>query len=199
MGKVITAASMSLDGYIAGPDESGFDRLFAWYGNGDQVVETAHPELTWHMTKASAELLRRDIAALGAFVVGRRLFDLTGGWGGSHPFDRPVVVVSHSVPDGWPRPDAPFTFVSDIGAAVARARELAGGRDVGVNGGTIARQCLAAGLLDEIWVALVPLLLGGGTPFFDHVANAPVDLDGPFEIVPDQGVTHLRYRVTARP
>ena len=78
---------------------------------------------------------------------------------------RPVVVVTHSVPEGWPRDDAPFSFVTDgIEAATERAKALAGDKVVGVNGGTIASQCLDAGLLDEIWVDLVPVLLGGDTP-----------------------------------
>ena len=77
----------------------------------------------------------------GALVVGRKLFDFTDGWDGNHPLGKPVVVLTHSVPDGWPRDDAPFTFVSEgIERAVAVARELlAGEKVVGVNGGTIAR------------------------------------------------------------
>jgi dihydrofolate reductase len=108
----------------------------------------------------------------------------------------PVVVVTHSVPDGWPREDAPFTFVTDgIESAIEQAKALAGGKEVGVNGGTIARQCLNAGLLDEIWVDLVPVLLGGGTPFFDELTGAPVELEGPVSVVEDRDVTHLRYLV----
>jgi dihydrofolate reductase len=110
-----------------------------------------------------------------------------------------VVVVSHSVPAGWPRQDAPFSFVTDgIEAAVEQAKVLAGDKAVGVNGGTIASQCLNAGLLDEIWVDLVPVLLGGGTPFFDQLKNAPAELEGPTSVVEGTDVTHLRYRVRYR-
>ena len=113
--------------------------------------------------------------------------------------DRPVVVVTHSVPEGWPRDDAPFTFVTDgIERAVEQAKALAGDRVVGVNGGTIASQCLNAGLLDEVWVDLVPVLLGGGTPFFDQLKAAPVELEGPVSVVQGSDVTHLRYRVRHR-
>ena len=151
MSKVSTGASMSLDGYISGPGESGFEHLFDWYA--------------------------------------------TDAWGGRHPMDRPVVVVTHSVPDGWPREGASFTFVTEgIETAIETAKEMAGDKVVGVNGGTIARQCLNAGLLDEIWVELVPVLLGGGTPFLDQLANAPVVLDGP-TVVEGKRVTHLRYQV----
>jgi dihydrofolate reductase len=196
MTKVYTGASMSLDGYIAGPAETGFEHLFKWYGNGEVEVPTTHPELTPRMTPVSAEHFRQLIEVTGALVVGRKLFDSTNGWGGNHPMGVPVVVVTHSVPEGWPRDDAPFTFVTDgIERAVEQAKALAGDKVVGVNGGTIARQCLEAGLLDEIWVDLVPVLLGGGTPFFDQVKGAPFELEGPLSVVQGTDVTHLRYRV----
>ena len=196
MTKVFTGASMSLDGYISGPADTGFEHLFRWYGNGDVAVPTTHPDMTLQLSAVSAEHWRGLVASTGAIVVGRRLFDSTGGWGGNHPIGVPLVVVTHSVPDGWPREDAPFTFVSEgIEAAIEQAKALAGGKVVGVNGGTIARQCLDAGLLDEIWVDLVPVLLGGGTPFFEQLGTAPVPLEGPVSVQEGTAVTHLRYRV----
>jgi dihydrofolate reductase len=196
MNKVYTGASMSLDGYIAGPNETGFEHLFQWYASGDVEVPTANPEMTFRLTKTGAEQLRDMLDMSGALVVGRKLFDYTNGWGGRHPMDRKVVVVTHSVPDGWAQDGESFTFVTDgIEAAIERAGEIAGDRGIGVNGGTIARQCLEAGLLDEIWVDLVPVLLGGGTPFFEAVAGAPIVLEGPYQVTEDVGVTHLRYRV----
>ncbi|MFI5755088.1 dihydrofolate reductase family protein [Streptomyces sp. NPDC051569] len=193
---VHTSASMSLDGYIAGPGGSGFDRLFAWYGNGEVPVPTAQDDRTFTMSPVSAEAWHATVARTGALVVGRRLFDLTSGWGGNHPIGCPVVVVTHSVPADWPHRDAPFTFVTDgIESAVERAKALAGDKAVGVNGGTIASQCLNARLLDEVWVDLVPVLLGGGTPLFDRLTHVPVELDGPLSIAQGTGVTHLRYRV----
>jgi len=196
MTKVYTGASVSLDGYISGPAESGFEHLFKWYGNGDVEVPTTNPDMTLRMSAVSAEHLRNIIDMTGALVVGRKLFDSTGAWGGNHPMGRPVVVVTHSVPEGWPREDAPFAFVTDgIERAIEQARALAGDKAVGVNGGTIASQCLDAGLLDEIWVDLVPVLLGGGTPFFDQLKNAPFELEGPISVVEGTNVTHLRYRV----
>jgi dihydrofolate reductase len=196
MTKVYTGASMSLDGYIAGPAESGFEHLFKWYGNGDVELPTTHPEMTFRLTPVSAEHFRNVIDMTGALVVGRRLFDLTDGWGGNHPIGKPVVVVTHSVPEGWPRDDAPFTFVTDgIESAIEQAKALAGDKVVGVNGGTIASQCLDAGLLDEVWVDLVPVLLGGGTRFFDQLGGAPFELEGPISVVEAADVTHLRYRV----
>jgi dihydrofolate reductase len=197
MTKVYTGASMSLDGYIAGPEESGFEHLFQWYGNGDVEVPTTKPDMTMRMTPVSATHFRELIERTGALVVGRKLFDFTRGWDGNHPMGVPVVVLTHSVPDGWPREGAPFHFVTEgIEAAVAKAAELAGDKVVGVNGGTIARQCLDAGLLDEVWIDLVPVLLGGGTPFFEQLGTAPVALEGPVSVQEGKGVTHLRYRVT---
>ena len=196
MSKVYTGASMSLDGYISGPGETGFEHLFKWMGNGDVEVTTADPELTMRMTEGNARHFRGLLDMTGALVVGRKLFDFTKGWGGRHPMDLPVVVLTHSVPDGWEQEGESFVFVTDgIEAAVERARELAGAKVVGVNGGTIARQCLDAKLLDEIWVDLVPVLLGGGTPFFEQLGSAPVELEGPLSVEDDKDVTHLRYRV----
>jgi dihydrofolate reductase len=197
MTKTYTGASMSLDGYISGPEESGFDLLFDWYNNGDVVIETAKPELTMRCSPQSAVYFREVIDTAGAFVVGRRLFDVTNGWEGKHPIDIPVVVVTHEPPTDWQpkHRDHRFDFVTEgVETAVARARELAGEKAVVVNGGEMARQALEAGLIDELWVDLVPVLLGGGRPLFDHV-KGPVALEGPFSIVEGVNVTHLRYRV----
>jgi dihydrofolate reductase len=196
MGKVTTGATMSIDGYIAGPGESGFDLLFQWYGNGDVETPTGNPDLTFRTSAASAQHLAQLRADLGALLVGRHLYDMMNGWGGRHPLDVPTVVLTHRLPDDRPAADENFVFVTEgIEAAVARARELAGGRDVGVNGGQMARQCLDAGLLDEVHVDLAPVLLGGGTPFFGAIAGGPIRLDGPVSVVEGTGVTHLRYVV----
>lgn len=197
MATVVCGASMSLDGYIAGPEESGFEHLFAWYEAGDRTYPSTHPEVRFSLTDVDYDHVSAYLDAVGVFVVGRRLFDLTDGWGGVHPFDRPIVVVTHHIPQEWidSHPGALFTFVTEgIEAAVERAAALAGGRAVGVNGGTMARQALEAGLLDEIWIDLVPVLLGGGTPMFDHLGAAPQLLEDPV-VVAGSRVTHLRYRV----
>ena len=111
MGRILTGASVSLDGYIAGPGETGFDQLFAWYNAGDVDFPSTHPELQFRLTPADHRYLKGYVDELGVLVVGRRLFDLVDGWGGIHPLDRPVVVVSHSVPTEWvaAHPNAPFT------------------------------------------------------------------------------------------
>jgi dihydrofolate reductase len=194
MSKVIANMSMSLDGFVADPDD-GIDQVFAWYGSGDVAVPTAVEWATFRTSEASAGVLRHGLATIGALIGGRRLFDLTGGWGGMHPMGVPVFVVTHSVPTDWDHPEAPFTFVTDgIESAVAKAKAAAGDKDVAVASPTIVRQCLDAGLLDAVQVDLVPVLLGKGIPFFGELATGPVPLDGP-TVVEGEGVTHLTYRV----
>ena len=193
MTKIYTGASVSLDGYISGPEESGFEHLFKWYGNGDVEMDMGGMEL--RMTETSTRHVTENIERTGALIVGRKLFDYTNGWDGKHPMGVPVVVVSHSVPEGWEREGEWFTFADSIEAAVETARRLAGDKVVGVNGGTIASQCLDAGLLDEVWVDLVPVILGGGTPYFSSLGAAPHVLEGPISVAEGRDVTHLRYRV----
>jgi dihydrofolate reductase len=196
MGKVTTGATMSIDGYIAGPDESGFDLLFQWYGNGDVEIPTGNPDMPFRTSAASARHLKQLLGRTGALLVGRHLYDLTNGWGGRHPMDVTTVVLTHRLPADRPAADENFVFVTDgIEAAVAKAKQIAGDKDVGVNGGQMARQCLDAGLLDEVHVDLVPVLLGGGTPFFPGLGTKPVQLDGPTAVIEGVGVTHLSYQV----
>ncbi|MEU5780905.1 dihydrofolate reductase family protein [Micromonospora lupini] len=196
MTKVTTGATMSLDGYIADASHGGFEHLFQWYGSGDVETPTANPEMTFRTSAASARHLRDLNERTGALVVGRRLFDMTSGWGGRHPMDVPVVVVTHTVPEGWEPESDSFVFVTDgIASAIDRAKALAGDKQVGVNGGTIAAQVVEAGLLDEVHVDLVPVVLGAGIPLFAALTIAPLQLDGPFRVVEGDGVTHLAYRV----
>jgi len=196
MATVVAGFSMSLDGFIANPsDEVG--PLFDWYGNGDVEIRWPGNDMVSHASAASAGYLRDSISSAGALVVGRRIFDYTNGWNGSHPLGVPVFVVSHTIPDGWPRDDAPFTFVTDgVQSAVAQAKAVAGDRTVGVAGPNVAQQCLNAGLVDELHVELVPVLLGEGIRFFDHLRSTPVTLDDP-TIIPGSRVTHLMFRVRA--
>jgi dihydrofolate reductase len=199
MGKVSAGATMSLDGFIAGPNDSGFDLLFKWYGAGD--VEVPMPDSTAgvpapHVSPASAELLRQEQASWGALMVGRHLYDLVNAWGGRHPLDVTTVVLTHRPPEDRPLADDNFVFVTEgIEAAIATAKQIAGDRNVAVNGGQMAKQALEAGLLDEIGVDLVPVVLGDGTRLFADLGSAPMEFEGPILVVEGIGVTHLRYRV----
>ena len=147
MGTVTTGATMSLDGFIADASHGSFDYLFKWYGAGDVEVPAGHPDTTFKVSAASAEHLRRLNERLGALVAGRRRYDMTSAWGGHHPLDLTTVVVTHQRPSARPEDDENFVFVTTgIADAVARAREIASDKDVGINGGEIARQCFDAGL-----------------------------------------------------
>jgi dihydrofolate reductase len=200
MGKVIAAASMSLDGYIAKHDNT-IGRLFDWYQNGDVEVPTATPDITFHLTPESAEYWRRWTSQLGVLVCGRTLFDFTDGWSGRHTMDVPVVVVTHEVPTDWvdAHPGAPFTFaISGVEAAVAQAQEIAGDRVLAVTAGTMARQCLELGLIDEVAVDLVPVVMGEGRPFFGKLAVEDVPLADPTVCIQGKAVTHLVFPVVHR-
>jgi dihydrofolate reductase len=194
MGTVIANMSMSLDGFIADrSDDVG--PLFDWYRQGPVTTPTADERWSFETDEASARLLRELVGRVGALVCGRRVFDHTHGWDGRHPVGCPVFVVTHRVPDGWPRDDAPFTFVTDgAESALAQAQAVAGDRVVAVATPSITQQLLNAGLLDEIHVDLVPVLLGDGIPFFANLRGAPVVLEDPV-VTPGVRVTHLHYRV----
>ena len=195
MGKVIASASMSLDGYIAKEDNT-IGRLFDWLQNGEVESPTATEDLTFHLSPKSAEHWRQWVSGLGALVCGRTLFDFTDGWGGRHTMDIPVVVVTHQAPTGWveAHPDAPFHFVTDgVETAVAKAQELAGDRTVAVTAGTVARQCLELGLLDEVAIDLVPVVMGSGRPFFGALKVEDVPLGDPTVCIQGDRVTHLVF------
>jgi dihydrofolate reductase len=197
MGKVSTQASMSLDGYIAKQDNT-IGRLFDWLQNGDVELLSPAADITFHLTPQSAVYWGNQISQVGALVVGRTLFDFVDGWGGRHTLDVPVVVVTHQVPTDWVanHPDAPFSFVTDgVQAAVARAQQVAGDRTVFVSAGTIARQCLELGLLDEVAVDLVPVVMGKGRPFFGELSLEDVPLDDPTVCIQGKQVTHLVFPV----
>lgn len=197
MAKVIAIMSMSLDGYVADTSDDVAE-VFDWYFAGVVDVPTSSSDFTFHVSASSAEHLRALMSEVGAMLTGRRTFDRAEGWGGQHPWGIPAFVVTHHVPDGWPRPGSTVHFVTEgLESAVALATSAAGGRAVGVHGGETIRQCLDAGLLDEIQIDLVPLLLGSGIPLFDRLQHAPVILGNP-TVVAGVGVTHLRYPVRAR-
>ena len=194
MTKVIAIMSMSLDGYVADAND-GVAEVFDWYFSGDVEVPTASGTsgMTFRVSAPSADHLRGLVAEIGAMLTGRRTFEVADGWDGRHPWDIPAFVLTHHVPDGWPRPGSTVHFVTDgIESAVAQAKAAAAPRSVGVHGADTIRQLLDAGLLDEIHIDLAAVLLGAGVRLFDHLANPPVFLGDP-SVVTGVGVTHLRY------
>ena len=191
MGKIITHMTMSLDGFIAEPnDEVG--ELFEWYGAGDVTVPSSNEHVSFQVDEASGEMLRDMTTNTGALVAGRRLFDVADGWGDNHPVGAPVVVVTHRVPedeDKWPR----TTFVDDVGTAIDRAREIADGKDVTIASANVAQQALTLGLVDEVCVSLVPVLFGEGIPYFAKLGGHQL-LEDPV-VVQGRRALHLRYPV----
>ena len=202
MGKVSTGLSMSLDGFIAGPNDGpewplgeGGERLFRWYSGGDTEYRLPGTEMVFKVSPQSAELLRETRRTTGALVTGRRTFDITKGWGGRHPLDVPVFVVTHTVPQECVSEGSPFTFVTDgVESAVEQAKMVAGDKDVAVGAASIAQQCIRAGLLDEVHINLVPVLLGGGVRLFEHLGPEAIELEST-RVIEAPSVTHLTFRV----
>jgi len=195
MSKVVAIMSMSLDGYVADLDD-GVAEVFDWYfTSGDVEIRTGGSDaMTFHVSRPSADHLHGFISEVGAVLTGRRTFDVAHGWGGNHAWG-PAFVLTHHIPDGWPRPGSTVHFVTDgLEAAVHRAKTAAAGKSVGVHGADTIQQCLNAGLLDEIHVDLAAVLLGSGIRLFDHLAGTPIVLGNP-TVISGIGVTHLRYPV----
>lgn len=188
MSLVILNMSMSLDGFVAGADVRENEPM------GDHG-ERLHD---WIMTPDAidTEVSERHQATIGALVIGRRMFDLgLRHWGGT-PYPRPTFVVTHEARPDLATPTGTFTFVTDgVAAAVAKARAVAGERDVVVMGGAeVARQALRAGLIDELRLQLVPVLLGAGARLFEDVGQAPLAFEQR-EAIASSSVVHLRYGV----
>ena len=204
MGKVTAGLTMSLDGFIAGPNDGpehplgeGGMRLFDWYTSGDTDYVVPSGGMTFKVSSRAAELLREVFAEIGAIVTGRRTFDITNGWGGTHPIGEhvPIFVVTHSIPEGWDYKGTPFTFVTDgVESAVEQARAAAGEKNVAVGAASIIQQCLRAGLLDVVHVDLVPVLVGEGVRMFDHLGREHIELERT-RVIEDPDVTHITFRV----
>src|SRR6476619_3128557 len=174
MSRVVAIMSMSLDGYVADPDD-GVAEVFDWYMNsGDVEIHTGgSAPMTFRISESSAEHVRSLTAELGAVLTGRRTFEVAHGWGGNHAWG-PAFVLSHDIPAGWPRPDSTVHFVSDgLESAVNQAKAAAAGKSVGVHGADTIQQLLNAGLLDELSIDVAAVLLGSGVRLFDHLAGTP--------------------------
>jgi dihydrofolate reductase len=200
VGKVYVDITMSLDGFIAGPNDGpeqglgeGGERLHEWVF---RLASWREPHgLEGGERNEDSELLDEAMQRSGAVIVGRRMFDNAQGWGESPPFHKPVFVLTHDTREPDERKGGTtFTFVDGIENALDQARAAAGERDVAVGGGAqTIQQFVRAGLLDEMHVHVAPLLLGGGIRLFD-------DLEGPLEVSDLQAsaspaVAHLRFRL----
>jgi len=198
MTNVITHMTMSLDGFIAAPNDDP-EELFDWYQAGDVTVQHANKDLgEFHVDKASAETLSDLMGSAGALIAGRHLFDITNGWNDAHPTGAKVVVVTHEPPADaakrWPK----TTFVTGVEEAVAKAKDLAGDGDVSIASPTVIQQALDLGLVDEVCVSLAPVIFGDGIPYFAKPAAGHLLLEDPV-VVQGRRALHLRYPVRQRP
>jgi dihydrofolate reductase len=202
MGKVVFNMTMSLDGFVAGPHDGptnplgdGGSHLFTWYNSGDTAYKMPGGVWKFKISAASAAQLDRAIETVGVLVTGRRTFDIANAWGGQHPINVPIVVLTHRIPQEWVKEGSPFTFVTDgIESAIVKAKSIAGDKNVAVGSATTLQQTLKAGLLDELSIDLAPVLLGGGVRLFEYLGVTPVQLEQ-LGVIEGQGVTHLQYRI----
>ena len=193
MGRVLTHMTMSLDGFIADPDDQPGE-LFDWYQAGEVSVASANENIQFDVDEDSADLLGDLTQAGGVIVSGRRLFDIADGWNDSHPAGARIVVVTHSPPadaaERWPK----TTFVDGVEAAIAKAQEIAGDKNITIASPNIIQQALELGLVDEVCVSLVPVLFGEGIPYFAKLDRGKVMLEDPV-VVQGRRALHLRYPV----
>jgi dihydrofolate reductase len=217
MGQVVLDISMSLDGYIAGPNQTldkplgeGGERLHEWVFDLE-VFRRSHG-MDGGVTNADTSIVEESFANRGATVMGRRMFSGGAGpwaddpnasawWGDDPPFHHPVFVVTHHAREPLTKEGGTtFTFVTEgVEAALDRARAAAGEADVAVGGGgSVVQQFIAAGLLDELQVHVVPVLLGDGVRLFDgKLSRVPVELKCTRTAESPSGVSHLRYEFAA--
>jgi dihydrofolate reductase len=201
MGKVTFNMTMSLDGFVAGPNDGpenglgdGGEGLFNWYFSGDTEVFMSEGVPPLKVSKQSAELMKEAFSKLGAGVWGRRTFDIAHAWGGNPP-GSPAFIVTHHVPQEWVKPSSPFTFVTDgVESAIHQAQKAAGDKDVVICTPSILQQALKAGLVDEIHVDVAPILIGDGVSLFDRLKTGPINLEC-IQNVQTPHVTHLGFRV----
>jgi dihydrofolate reductase len=200
VGTVIMHNVVSVDGFIA-DEKDDVGPLHDWYFSGDTPITGRDQEYDhsgagtgFKVSRASAEYVRSMWESIGTTVMGRTLFDLVNGWEGQPPAGDHVVVVSHRPkPDGW-HPEASYQFVDDVTAAIAKAQELAGDRTVAVNAGDVGSQILAAGLVDEVAMDVVPVVFGSGKRYFGSI-NEQHLLEDPHVVIQGDRVLHLKFKV----
>jgi dihydrofolate reductase len=199
VGTVIMHNVVSVDGFIA-DEKDGVGPLHDWYFSGDtpitddQQYDYSGAGNRFKVSRVSAEYVRPMWASIGTTVMGRHLFDLVNGWEGRPPVGDHVVVVSHRPkPEGW-HPEASYHFVEGVTAAIDKAQDLAGERTVVVNAGDVGGQILAAGLVDEVAMDVVPVVFGSGKRFFGAIDGQHL-LEDPDVIIQGDRVLHLKFKV----
>jgi dihydrofolate reductase len=196
MARVVMQAVVSVDGYIAYPDDT-VGPLFDWYFNGDTELSATASGWTFHVSRTSADYVQPFWDAIKVAVIGRHLFDTTNGWDGKPAAGDQLVVITHRpLPDEWlaDHPDAPFYTADSVETGIALAKELAGDGLVSVAAGNVGGQALSAGLVDEVAMDVAPVVMGEGVRFFGSHAGT-VLLDEPDQVVQGDRVLHLHYAV----
>ena len=181
MSKVIATITTSVDGYVTGPDDGpgcglgvGGERLHYWVMGGPWTYESEHEPGAGRSDEDKA-FYAGLTTGLGSGICGRGMYESAGAWGGTNPFDGPLFVLTHRV-DEQPDPASGFTFIDGFDAALAAAREAAGGKDVAISGGAdTIRQALRAGVVDTLAISTAPVVLGDGKRLFDGFTD-DVDL-----------------------
>jgi dihydrofolate reductase len=188
MSSSVLDMSMSVDGYIADPDDflggDNGERLHDWFAAGAEADQPSGP----------ASRFEEEWTAAGAVLAGRRTAELMDHWGGDHG-GLPIFVPSHRPPPPAARWGYPLvTYVADgIESAMAQAKAAAGDKNVQVRGAYVAQRALEAGVLDEIQIHQIPVLLGAGRRLFD-VLPSLIELEI-VEVIDTPAATHIRYRV----
>ncbi len=199
MGRIIAFITTSVDGYVTGADDGptyglgrGGERLHYWVMGGPWTYTAGHD---FAMHGPDKEFYDELVSTVGSGVVGRRMYDAAGGWGGTNPFPGTLFVLTHRTAD-QPSADSGFRFVGDLDTALDRSTAAAGGGDVVVGGGAdVIRQALAAGRVDELVISTAPVILGAGRRLFDGF-DREVDLEVA-KVYSSPYATHVRYRVRA--
>jgi dihydrofolate reductase len=198
MSATVLYMSMSLDGFIAGPNESidnglgdGGERLHEWVVSGDVGTDL---EAAVRSGGVNGKVID-EFMSTGAVVAGRGTFEPADGWGGDHHDGVPIFIYSSREPgidiSQWPL----VTYVDDVRTAMSRAREAAGDKNVLVHGAAVTQLALAAGVLDELELHVVPVLLGQGRRLFDGLAPEQIELERTRTLEGEDGVIHMHYRV----
>ncbi len=198
MPATVLYMSMSLDGFVAGPNEGpenglgdGGERLHEWLFADAGAAESGVPNRPAGVNGRIYD----EFMSTGAVVAGRGTFEPAGGWGGDHHDGVPIFIVARDEPgidiSRWPL----VTYLDDVTSAMARAKEAAGTRDVLVHGVGTTRLALAAGVLDELELSVVPVLFGRGRRLFEGLAAERVELERTRILEGEGGVTHMHYRV----
>jgi len=199
MGKVVGGITMSMDGFVAGPN----DRLGAGLGDGGERLHYwvfggpwRYGEEGGSATGADKRYIEETFESGGAFLVGRKMHDVVDGWGDDPGFGVPVYVVTHRAHETLVKGDTTFEFVTDgIDVALAMARAAAGDKNVIVMGGAdLLRQYLAAGVVDELTLTIAPVLLGGGKRLFEGIERTDLGFERT-AVIESPYATHLRYEV----